>query len=136
MRIENRSRTCPRATLEHILAFLSKHCKYTDSATILVSDGTGKGRGRAYMCSPLGPGSLVQIWAVPGAYTSHTIPSLGPVQVANLEEQLVLILAHELRHLEQFHAGLYVEGQEVEAEVDAEVFARRLLDKYTYMGAQ
>ena len=52
-----------------------------------------------------------------------------PVELRSVEEEVVVILAHEMRHLDQF-AGRTHEGRDLEAEVDAELFAAEVLEQW------
>ncbi len=43
------------------------------------------------------------------------------------QDEFVCVLAHELRHIDQFVLGAFQKGEELESEVDAETFAAAVL---------
>jgi hypothetical protein len=45
------------------------------------------------------------------------------VRFESWQDEFVMVLAHELRHIDQFALGAFPVGQELEAEVDAETYA-------------
>jgi hypothetical protein len=58
-----------------------------------------------------------------------------PVVVTSAEEEFVVVLAHELRHIDQFWDGKLFE-RDADAESDAELFAHQILDEYRREKAQ
>lgn len=58
---------------------------------------------------------------------SRKIPYIA---VNSWEEEIFLVLAHELRHADQFVGRKFLVGEEEEAEVDAEVFAAQQLNAW------
>jgi hypothetical protein len=46
------------------------------------------------------------------------------------QDEVVMILAHELRHVTQFVLGAFSRDQELEAEVDAETFGATVLEAW------
>lgn len=52
------------------------------------------------------------------------------VRFENWQDEFVCVLAHELRHIDQFVLGAFGKGQEMESEVDAETFAAAVLEAW------
>jgi hypothetical protein len=80
--------------------------------------------------------ALVKLWLTDPAEhryprVEHYVKRLEPILIQSWQEELVLVLAHEMRHVEQFYTEL---GKRLEAigkleiEVDAEQFAYRALE--------
>lgn len=61
--------------------------------------------------------------------TQH-VREVPTMTINNFEEELVLVLAHELRHVDQFFLGTITEHNRYEAEIDAEKHAIATLLKY------
>ncbi len=75
---------------------------------------------------------LVEIWVAPQGRGSFPrldqyVPDLMPILLRSWEEELVLVLAHELRHIEQFYTDLGTDMDSRAMEVDAETFAYEAL---------
>lgn len=139
MTLLNRSANLTAKDLEPLVEFASRGCRNRDLVKVMVLDaklGKSFGYGRAHMVSPLttttDKPSLVQVWVTPGgrARTSRAVPAMGPVTVANWEEEFLLVLAHELRHIDQFWEERFTEDQVAASERDAEGHARGVLRRY------
>jgi hypothetical protein len=75
---------------------------------------------------------LVQLWITQKGTTSYPrldqyVPELPAVLLRSWEEELFLVLAHELRHIHQFYTRLWRELNDAECELDAEEFAYQAL---------
>jgi hypothetical protein len=63
-------------------------------------------------------------------YITRHVPGVTEIELNNLREELVLVLAHELRHAYQIERGLFAAMQGYWREVDAEKHAIKLLERY------
>lgn len=130
MRLTNRSRSLQTSTLNEIAEFVTSYCQYQHLAHICVFDRAERkifGKGRAHFPS------LVEVYVSQGlSYptVSDVVPGIHPAIVRSWEEEFVLVLAHELRHLDQFHNGSFLASERALAEIDAETVARSVLRAY------
>lgn len=74
--------------------------------------------------------SVVTLWLSPNKTrfpmeTCHRV-SVGKIRLETWEEEFVLVLGHELRHIEQFWSGKTY----AQVEVDAERFGLQMLNEY------
>lgn len=127
MILDNRS-SFSTATLRKLTNFVAKKCRLPELAHIRVYDG--RGEGLAYKSSPYKDTptvSCVEIWLKDGPFPKVNCyrKRAGKMKIYSWEEEYVLILAHELRHIDQFWTKMprfY--------EVDAERFAMDVLKTY------
>lgn len=61
--------------------------------------------------------------------TRH-VPDIPETTLASIKEEIVLVLAHELRHAHQIELGIFGAMEGYWAEVDAERFAQKILERY------
>lgn len=61
--------------------------------------------------------------------TSH-VPAVPAVQLNSWQEEFILVAAHELRHAYQMGSGVFQALGPAYAEVDAERYAERVLERY------
>jgi hypothetical protein len=122
---------CTRSAeeLQPLVDFVRPYTSCSDKAHIMVKrrSAAGRfGRGRAHAAVPLSHGStpLVQIWLSHGLFYPA---QSGGTMVRSWQEEFVFLLAHELRHLDQFANGVYRTHQVEVAEKDAEAFADTVL---------
>ncbi len=135
MNIRNLSTRYSDAELAQVIRLVQCLCDDMGLVDVLVTDqDVGFGRGKAYLHRPLGgPGSLVQVCLAPKKryqQTSRAVPMLPEIRVKDWKEALVLLLAHELCHIDQFRTRAWYTGEEVHAEIQAESFARDLLHTF------
>lgn len=78
--------------------------------------------------------SLVELWVRPldTTYSAVTLGVLGEVRVYDWEEEVLLVLAHELSHLDAAHGypEHFPTDKDKEAEESAERFAISILERY------
>lgn len=137
MRFENYTQTMSIQKVKEFAKFIGKHCKYNTLTTVRLLDAPPDKcsvGGLAYQRCPddsydVSAPSLIKIWV-----TNHNnyprkdmyVPEVV-VTFHDFEEELLYVLAHEMRHIDQFWTSLRrVYGHE--AEVDAERFALRVLN--------
>ena len=140
MRLQNLSPVHRTADLLPLIDFVTTFYKYPYLAKLVVSQrpSTIFGTGRAYATNPnltetdMGSPSLVQVNLASGSYPkkSMLILELGVVTVNSWEEEFVLILAHELRHIDQIYTGSHAADEVDAAEYDAESCAIALLSVF------
>lgn len=137
MRFENYSKTMEIRRVKEIAKFIAKYCKYNVLATVRLLDAPPDKEtmgGIAYQQCPddsydVAAPSLIKIWVT--AHDNYPrqdsyVPEVV-VTFHDFEEELLYVLAHEMRHIDQFWTSLRrVFGHE--AEVDAERFALRVLN--------
>lgn len=134
MKTINESRV-PADTIDPILQFVSSHYKIKNPVILYVANGHEKGRmtygwtGRKTAGEPiivkLGLSSGLQYPRV----TRHT-PETPIVNLSSFEEEVVLVLAHELRHASQIDSGAFRAMTVANSELDAERFAVRVLERF------
>lgn len=137
MRIENRSAFHPTAKLLPVIDFVLEYTGYSSLATLRLTDmKNAAGFSGGYACKHRQDGhdltlvapSIVDIQlsrACRYPKTTVHVPELGEVQVRSFEEEFLLVLAHELRHVDQFWGRRFTD--EAAAELDAERFAIKIL---------
>ena len=64
----------------------------------------------------------------------HSVPevdaAVGGTEIGSWEEEVLLTLLHEARHIHQFEHGTFPASDSLGAEIDAERFAKRGLRKW------
>lgn len=137
MKFENYTKSADVKKVKKIANFIGKYCKYNILATIRLLDAPEENKGIggiAYQQCPddsydISAPSLIKIWITGnGKYPRQDsyVPEVV-LTFHDFEEELLCVLAHEMRHIDQFWTSLRrVYGQE--AEVDAEKFAARILE--------
>jgi hypothetical protein len=132
--------------LNPLIDFVAKYSKFAYLAKLVVTTTTRtdtEGRptcaGQAHRQNPrltetdVSAPSLVEVGLNADASYPRTqrLSRLMPeLRFANWREEFVAVLAHELRHIDQFWTGSHTQGQELEAEVDAETFAAAVLNAF------
>lgn len=137
MRIENKSAYFQTGRLTQIAEFAARYTQYSALATVRFTDGADGHKltgGYAYKQRPdvselsLVAPSLVKIILGRGRKyprgTSH-VDSLGIIKLESWDEEVLFVLAHELRHIDQFWSMTFTD--EDAAELDAERFAIKVL---------
>lgn len=143
MRLINRSKVSTKR-LRKVLSFILPYTRYYGLGRVEV-DNYG---GRVISCTTSGMAhkldgnpntydpnrpSLVQIWIgnVPSYPILDQYKNYGPkVELSSLDEELVLVIAHELGHLDDFWAWDQTEISDRQSEVRAESFAVKVLNEY------
>lgn len=140
MRVENQSAHHPTRQLLKVIDFVSEHCQYGDLATLQLLDlkspkqftggYTYKHRPDVCELSLIAPSLIVLQLSHGAAYpaTSIHVEEVGPVTVQSFDEEFLLVLGHEGRHVDQMNGAPVTD--EHEAELDAETFAVQLLAKW------
>lgn len=137
MRVTNLSRLHTKPDLRPLIQFVAEYCDFADLPHCIIADGDC----RDPQGCPVFGGvavkrrdtyevriSLSAATAYPrtqqlNAHTPH-------VRFRDWRDEFVTVLAHELRHIAQFALNAYGLDQELEAEVDAEVFAAAVLEAF------
>jgi hypothetical protein len=135
VRIDNQT-DLPRSDLERMVAFVQGLLPKTAAARFAFlprEEGGTKTTGQAEDDEPQPFPCLVTVWVTaPGVRLfparEQYVPFLPPVLLRSHEEEVMLVLAHEMRHVHQFmsHAE-YVNHQHIQLEEDAEEFAYQAL---------
>lgn len=140
MRLENRSAFHSTARIRPLVEFVARQTSFSDLALVRVSDTKvphGKMGGQAWKHRPdvgalsLVAPSLVDVQVGRAAlypYVTRHVDEVGDIKVASWEEEFVLVVAHELFHVDQFWTEAF--SSEHAAEVDAERRAKRTLQQY------
>jgi len=138
MRFTNLS-TIPSKDLKTLVRFVLPYMEFGTGVNINVFSGTLRDcegnptcSGKAFW-SDRKCGARVEVGINPNATyprTQRLAPGTPLLAFNSWEEEFVAVLAHELRHVDQFRSGLFHLGEEAEAEVDAERAAARVLAEY------
>lgn len=141
MDIKNESKT-PLERFRTLVNFVCKQTDFSHLAVLYVLDAQQKSiGGKADQINPdpcryasTLPG-LIRMWLPTGQTEgypkkSQFIKDLPPIILDTWEEEFVLVLAHELRHLDQFNLNRYKASQLDEAEKDAESFGYSIVELY------
>lgn len=107
--------------------FLSKYCKYKHLAKVHIRRTSGVWRGYARRTAS---GYDVDLQVGEAVYPRRTRlgPGMPELHLRSWEDEYVVVLAHELRHVHQFELRAF--SDPLEAERDAEVFAAAVLRKF------
>lgn len=132
MQIENWSTRHPTAKVRPIVEFVDKRVPGHRSTVLLLMDHhdprrTTTGESWRGLSAPMVHLALGAGVRYPRS-TCH-VPEVGAVRLRSWHEEVAFVLAHELRHVEQFLRGTF-EEDEHGAEVDAEQFAVHVLNQY------
>jgi hypothetical protein len=126
------------AELKPLVKYVTDHCYHHKLAVIHVRSGLqrafSQGHARKYHYN--GTPSLVTIRlskALPYPYSSMYRKRAGPAIVHCWQEEFIFVLAHEMRHIDQFWSIL---GHHRHIEVDAERFAIQVLRSYQLRGTK
>lgn len=146
MHLTNDSNLRRTRDLNPLIDFVAKYSKYAYLAKLVVvattrtdNEGRPTCAGQAHRQNPrlteadVSAPSLVEVGLNPESAYPRTqrLSRLTPeLRFANWREEFVAVLAHELRHIDQFWTGSHTRGQELEAEVDAETFAAAVLNAF------
>ncbi len=139
MRIINIS-SHPTTKFYPILDFVEPWCKYSSLGTLYIGDTIEEfSHGMTYRINPkiddltLAAPSLIELWVRKNQeYPVLSIGVCGEIRINNWEEEVVLVLGHELSHLDSNYGYPvhYTIDQNEQAEYSAEVFAINMLEKY------
>lgn len=139
MKFENYSTRISTQAIKEAAKFIGKYCKYNVLATIRVLDAPEEKftmGGLAYQHCPdesydVSAPSLIKIWVNKNNEYPKQDSYVPQVVVVfqDFEEEFLYVLAHEMRHIDQFWTSLKsIKGYE--AEVDAEKFALKVLNLF------
>lgn len=139
MRINNHSQY-PTEKFYPILDFVEGWCKYSSLGTLYIGDTIEEfSHGMAHRINPeiddltLAAPSLIELWVRKNQeYPVVSVGALGEVVVRTWEEEMVLVLGHELSHLDSNYGYPvhYPIDQNQEAEESAERFALDMLRRW------
>lgn len=128
MKVTNLSSFHSTSALMPVLDFMCKRAP--TSAEIMLKDQAWGLFSGGYATKE--PAPAATIWmsrALIYPCVSQHVPEVAPVTVHSFEEELVLVLAHEIRHLSQFNdiPRHFTTADAHAAEIDAEWFASKTL---------
>lgn len=63
---------------------------------------------------------------------TYKVTGLPNIKIGSFLEEVVLVLAHELRHVQQMDLGKFSRMSEFSREYDAEVWGREILEQYRH----
>lgn len=138
MRIENRSTLYTTARLQPLVDFVSKYCKEAGTATLSVKDSKNHDLicgGMAYQWRPTelrGSGGYIEMVLSRHSYPckSEHVPEVGAIELHSFEEEFVMVLAHESKHLDDFE-GEYTKSEDDSFwEMRAELHAVKVLKAF------
>ncbi len=142
MRVIVRTRHYTANQLRPLVAFVAKHFTHREKAVVIVQDQQcgmtcgGLAYPRHRKAAELGGANVVNLVKVflPRAleypHGSRVVPQLPPINLDSWEEDFIVTLAHELRHVDQFNNGTYDSGNPGPSELDAEAFGQSVLRLY------
>jgi hypothetical protein len=140
MRLENRSTRHETPKLLPLVEFAVRQAKYASLATLRLVDARKPEQiigGYSWKFDPqvgdlalVAPSLVKMTLSAAERYPrcSEHVPEVGPIEFQTWEEEFLLVLAHELRHVDQFWGERITDAHK--AEVDAERFALRSLQRY------
>lgn len=125
-------------TLQTIIAWVSKHFqidRHRVKLRIIQQENAGEmtsGTTRKLLARAGGYIGITLRISRDMAYPHQTqyVRELPPMMVRSFEEELVLVLAHELRHAIQFSLGLQTKLSAKEMEIDAEAAGYSMVEAY------
>lgn len=132
MRIENKSAFHQTSSIAELVAFVAGAARLPDRTRLTLSDVenprhfTGGAAGRGCIELALSRGNFAYPYRMqhPDAAVAKEVPF---IQVESWEEEILLVLAHEARHVNQIRQEQFTMDDVHEAEVDAERFAQAVL---------
>jgi hypothetical protein len=137
--IDNQSRV-PTIVLKGLIEFLFRFAPEAVVARFEVRDGavghSTSGRAtrffetRRTLYPALVEINIGQLPASTYPRLDQHVPDLPPILLRSLEEETVLVIAHELRHVVQFFTSALNTMDERQKEVDAERFAIETLQRW------
>jgi hypothetical protein len=133
MGLNNASNLLRTQDLKPLFAFVQKFCDGANLALVTVvdcprEDSTGR---PGYGGEALPDRARIFVDARATYPRTQQMTKRTPVVAYSCwQDEFVLVLAHELRHVDQFAIGAFGNGQELEAEVDAETFAAAVLIRF------
>jgi hypothetical protein len=137
MYLANHTNLRPSYDLTRLAQFVIKYCDNADLAQVDIDVGYQLDQHGRPACGGLayrdGDTYTVAIGLDPRATYPRTqrLNLKTPcVRFESWQAEFVMVLAHELRHIDQFALGAFMRGQELEAEIDAEVFAAAVLEAW------
>lgn len=134
MRLRNASNLVSTEDLAHLTQFVVNHCDNADLAQVFIGDTKQVDGAGEPTCGGLASQDGDKYQVRIGINDEASYPRrqrlnlLTPeVRFDRWHDEYVMVLAHELRHIDQFALGAFRQGEELEAEVDAETFAAAVL---------
>lgn len=142
MRINNHSSIITEKFYPIIDFILQHGDRYSSLATLYIDETKGDfSRGLCHRIAPeldeihLVAPSLIELWVRKDAkYPATSEHVMGPVKVCDWNEEVLLVLAHEIAHLNQYYGypASYSSEQNKEAEESAEMSAIVVLEKWRH----
>jgi hypothetical protein len=135
MQLANRSAYHRTSKLLPLVNFVAARMECPDTALIEILDTKSSSSaigGRAWRHEGTGLDFVTLTVGRSTTYpriTKH-VDEVGVIQLADWEENFVLVLAHELAHIRQFRRRTFSCRQRHAAEVDAERRAKQVLQQY------
>lgn len=122
----NNNSTKPKRDLDRLTKFVAGYCIYNENVVLQVSDHTSPN------LMTYGEATLTRVVidlnvGLCYPHSSKLKKKTERVVFQNWEEEYVFVLAHELRHVDQFYFRV-----KTQAEVDAEFFAHMVLREYRH----
>ncbi len=134
--VTNLSPNFPLPEVTSLVKYAAKYTKHADDSQIRVymSDvRTHTFGGLAWINDRLEPNVMVSIHPIDAVYPKTEQMNLATprVELRSWQEEFILVMAHELRHIDQFMTGTLMGPlDEWDAEVDAERFGCAVLEAY------
>jgi hypothetical protein len=117
-----------------LIKFVEKHFDFSAKTQLFVDTTTQTDRYGGARCGGLASSDdKVYVTMNPAATyprTQRLNLRTPEVRFESWQDEFVMVLAHELRHIDQFALGAFPVGQELEAEVDAETYAASVLERF------
>lgn len=141
MRVENRSAFHRTSRLQPLVDFVTRHVPDVADTKFLFEDLKDPQRPTGGVTVTAAGVTVVMI-GLGRARRAHGYPlinrhsmpkvdaAVGGSTIESWEEEVVLTMLHESRHVRQFARKTFTQNQVVEAEIDAERFAKRLFRQY------
>ncbi len=123
MKIVNRSRHHQTSKLRLAIEFCARRCEYSDEVTLVLTDRRRSGGETGGLTDARGEPTVVTLSLSRGVkypQLDAAVPEVGEVRLESLEEEVVVVLGHELQHVSQFRTGMFWEIGREAAEIDAE----------------
>jgi hypothetical protein len=134
MQVKNLSTRHPTHKLQPLIDFVASRTRRHSKVALYLDDQSSRqitvGAAHPGIHGVVNPCIRMTLSRGLGRYPRKTthVDEVGTILLESWEEEVVLVLAHELRHIEQFSEGKQYEYYE--AEVDAERFGLKVLQQY------
>jgi hypothetical protein len=142
VRAENRSVFHRTANLQPLIDFVTRHVPDVVDTKFIFEDlkdpqrptgGITIRQGSLVTVVMIGLGRARRSFGYPSR-NHHSMPEVdaevGGTVFESWDEEVVFTMLHESRHVRQFASGTFEKWQEIDSEIDAERFAKRLFRIY------